>query len=50
MMRILGINADLFFNFFICDHLLNLRYLRAILWNALKWNADDADLVDWRGF
>jgi hypothetical protein len=42
MTRILGINADLFFNFFICDYLLNLRYLRAILWNA--------DLADWRGF
>jgi len=45
MTRILGIYADLFFNFFICRHLFDLRYLRAILWNA-----DDADFRDLRGF
>jgi hypothetical protein len=38
MTRIWLIGADFFLDFFICGHLLDLRYLRAI-----PWNADDAD-------
>jgi len=35
MTRILGIYADYCcFDFFICDHLFDLCYLRAILWNT----------------